>query len=71
MWTTIEEIKLSFWHEGRHHVVHALSTVGDHTQEAQSLGQVLGGLCLPRSSRPRGGSTQVHGQGLRQAQTQW
>lgn len=47
-----------------HLKVHTLSTVGDHTEQPQSLGQILGGLCFTCTCRPGGGTTQVHGQSL-------
>ena len=51
-----------------HPEVHALSTVGDNTQETESFGQILGGLCLACTSRTSRGTTKLHGQGLGEGQ---
>ena len=51
-------------HTHTHLVVHALPTVGDHTQESHGLGKVLHCLSLPCTCWPSWGSPQVHGECL-------
>ena len=41
-------------------VVQAITAVEDHALDGQSLGQVLGGLCLACAGRAGWRSTQVH-----------
>ena len=50
-------------------IIHAFTTIGHNTEQAQGFGQILGGLGFASTCWASGGPSQIHGQRLLRSQT--